>query len=157
MTPELGGGWNIWVNNGYGGLGTQVQLFVPSTINKVKFKLRKYAWDNSPTGTLVARIYNSATGVFRDWNDFADTLIAESFDFVDIEEDLENGFYEYEFNFDDVELEPGIYFFVLYTEDADFSGGVVELAVNENVNSAIGTVTFYIQSEARWGSMWEWD
>jgi hypothetical protein len=139
------------------GFGSQFVLYSAAIVTKLEAIMRKYYNEGtSPTGTVKARIYNSHTGTFRDRNDYADTLISESTNAIDVE-DLTAIGSTVEFIFDNVSLAAGVYFICIYTDDLVRNDGVIYVIATESAASIMGYLTFWFESEGRWGSFFEWD
>jgi len=139
------------------GYGSQFVLYSGAVVTKLEVIMRKYYNEGTrPTGTIKARIYTSHTGTFRDPNDYADTLIAESTNAIDVD-DLTAISSTVEFLFDNVSLAAGVYFICIYTADLVRNDGVIYVIATESAASIMGYVTFWFESEGRWGSYIEWD
>lgn len=139
------------------GIGSQFILYAAAVVSKLEVKmLKKFTEETQPTGTFRARLYSSHTGVFRDMDDYAVTLIAESINAVDVD-DLTNYGATVEFLFDDVELAAGVYFICLYSSDLIQNDSAIYVLATESASSIVGYVTFWWESENRWGSYVEWD
>jgi hypothetical protein len=117
-------------------------------------------WDNEltgPSGTIVARLYHSHTGIFRDENDYAEGLIAESNSSVEADE-ISLTWSDVDFTFNNVELSAGVYFLVLYsTELNNNDNGYVGVAGTDSSIAMVGYETFWWVDQGRWGSYAEWD
>jgi hypothetical protein len=139
------------------GYGSQFVLYTAAVVTKLEVIMRKYYNEGTPpTGTVKARIYNSHTGTFRDPNDYADTLIAESTNIIDVN-DLSAINSTVEFIFDSVTLAAGVYFVCIYTDDLVRNDSTIYVIATEPATSIMGYVTFWNEYEGRWGSYIEWD
>lgn len=141
------------------GIGVQFKLYVTSFVSIFKVKIGKQLYgEAAPSGTLVAQLFGSNTGVFRDSHDYADGLIAQSTNTVDVDEDLDaNRETVVDFTFNDVELAPGIYFVCVFSADFVRGDGNVSILSTYNAVGTVGYPTFWFESLGRWGSWYEWD
>jgi hypothetical protein len=138
------------------GIGSQFLLYTPAVVNKVKVKLYKYNGAMPPAGTLTARLYSSHNNSFLDREDYADTLLAESTDSVDIDDLDEGNNNAVEFMFDDVSLPAGIYFICIWSGDIVANDGYVQVLGTKDPVNNVGLITFWYESQGRWGSFNEW-
>jgi len=138
------------------GAGSQFILYAAAVVSQVKVKMNKQVWGTPPTGTVVARLYGSHTNTFRDMGDYAEGLIAESTNNVDIG-DLSTSPSEITFAFNDVSLAAGIYFICLFSSNMVRNDGNVNVRTTEQSASSIGYITFWWEDQSRWGSYTEWD
>jgi len=171
LNKEVNGSDNLWVQeDGNTGLGVQFRLFSAAVVSRVRVRLSREGWNgfSGPTGHISGRIYGSHTNQFRDENDYADGLVAQSANDVTCEEiwSNEEGAIV-EFIFGGVELAAGIYFLCLWSSDMIFEDpetqnqmGVIRWQGTDSAVSNVGYVTFWFsgaEGGARWGSYREWD
>jgi hypothetical protein len=138
------------------GYGTQFILRSSAVISQVKVKLAINVWGTTPTGTLTARIYGSHTGNFRDISDYAESLIAESTDSINVA-NLEATISNETLTFDDVSLAPGVYFLCFFTSDLATNDGDVRIFGTNYPSSVVGSLTVWSNDDERWISYLEWD
>jgi hypothetical protein len=171
LNKEVNGSDNLWMQeDGNTGMGVQFRLFSPAVVSKVRVKLYREGWNGfgGPTGHISARFYGTHTNQFRDQNDYAKGLVAESVNTISCEEisSNENGAIV-EFEFSAVALDAGIYFLCLWSSDMAMvdpetqnQTGVIRWQGTESAVSNVGYVTFWFsgaEGGARWGSYREWD
>ena len=143
-------------NNAPSGYGTQFILRCAAVVSQLKIRLSKDSWGTAPTGTLVARLYGSHTDVFRDPTDYAEGLIAESTNSVDIDA-LTPTMTDAAFMFDDVALSPGVYFICIYSADYSSNDGSVQIFGTDAPANIVGSITVWNNDHGRWESYMEWD
>jgi hypothetical protein len=141
------------------GVGSQFKLYVTSFVSTFRVKIGKYVWgETAPSGTLVAQLFGSNTDVFRDTHDYADGLIAQSTNSIDIDEDLDtNRETVVDFTFNDVELAPGIYFICIFSSNFVRGDSSISVLTTDVAADTIGYMTFWYEAYNRWGSYYEWD
>ena len=168
MSQSVVNNYNKEITDSYGlyayepatnaGFGSQFILYTAAVVSKAKVKMTKSLYgETAPVGTVKARLYGSELDVFRDPNDYASGLIAESTDSIDLANLDANEIAEVEFTFANVELAAGVYFICFFSADYVRNDGILYIMVTEQASSAIGYVTFWWESEGRWGSWIEWD
>ncbi len=116
----------------------------------------KFNGTAAPVGHFVACIYSSHSGIFIDRNDYADSLIAQSTNTLNID-DLDAGTTtEVEFTFNNVSLPAGIYFICVFSSDFAPNDGYVNLIGTDKSVSTVGYLTFWYESENKWGTYNQW-
>ena len=143
----------FWTEDTTAGVGSQFVLYSAAVISKLEVKMYK---SGAPTGTVKARLFTSTTNIFRDKNDYANSLIAESTDLLDLD-DLTGAHSTVSFTFNNVALAAGIYFVCLYSVDFVRNDGGVYVLTSASAISSMGYGTFWWSAEGRWGSWVEWD
>ncbi len=138
------------------GFGSQFILYTAVVLSKVKVRFFKFNSTSAPTGNFVAQIYHSHSDIFMDRNDYADGLIAQSTNTLDIENLDADATAEVEFTFDDVPLPTGIYFICVFSSDFASNDGYVYLIGTDKSVSTVGCLTFWYDSENKWGTENEW-
>ena len=143
----------FWSDNPYEtGIGWQFRIVSPTTVSRIVTKLRAITEGSTlASGSLIAYIYSS-DGSFRSTAAYADALIATSLNSVDIG-NLNSSWSEQDFNFDDVELEPGIYFFCLKTSSYVRNDGYLQVAITSGSSSLVGSWTYW-DSDGAGGGYW---
>jgi hypothetical protein len=109
---------------------------------------------DSPTGSFVARLYTS-NGDFASPDAYADTLIAESTNTVDIA-NLPSSYGNVDFYFDDVVLAAGVYFLVIFSSSINSDDGYIRMAEADDAGSQFGYITMWDSEGSRW-QPWSWD
>ena len=132
-------------------MGPQFRIFTQATISRVAFRTMKV---DSPTGLFVARLYIS-NGDFGNPDAYADTLIAESTNTVDIA-NLPTYYGNVDFYFDDVILAPGVYFIVIFSSGINSDFGYIRMATTDDMGSQFGYMTMWDAEGERW-QPWSWD
>ncbi len=169
LNKEIDESDSLWPSDdGNTGLGVQFRLFTAAVVSRIKVRLGREGWNgyNGPTGHIVARLYGSHTGTFRDANDYAEGLISESnnsLDCEDISSNWEGSVCEFEFS--NVSLPAGVYFLCLWSNDMIIEDhgtseqmGVIRWLATESAVSTVGPWTFWYpnaEGGARWGSAME--
>lgn len=139
-------------DDGKTGMGMQFILYSPAVVSRATFKFQKlcYNLDNPPAGTFTARIYNSNTGIFRDYNDYAVGLVAESTNSIDVGDLGNYQLSDVVFTFNDVALPAGIYFICLWSENFVHNDSSLNLPVTENPSALVGSGTWWGGLVNRW-------
>ena len=127
-------------------------LYTQATVSRVAVKMRR---SGTPTGSMVARLYTS-NGVFGSINAYADTLIAESTNSVDVAA-LNANSADVDFTFDDIVLVPGVYFVVVFSSSINNEDGYVQLLATENTGPMFGPITIWDREHSRWQSYYWWE
>jgi hypothetical protein len=148
--------YSLYPENSNAGVGTQFILYTPAVATKVKVRFYKVNGATPPTGTLVARLYGSHTNIFRDANDYADTLIAESTNSIAISSLTEGNNDAVEFTFNNVALPAGIYFICIYCGNLVNNDGYIRILGTDTPMSNVGYITFWYDAQGRWGNYAEW-
>jgi hypothetical protein len=171
LNKEIQDSYNLWPqDDGNTGLGVQFRLFSAAVVSRVRVRLRREGWNGytGPTGHITARLFGSHTNQFRDQNDYAEGLVAESANDITCEMISANEEGSVlEFVFGDVSLAAGIYFLCLWSSDyiirnpeTEMDMGNVRWLGTESAVSNVGYGTFWFsgaEGGARWGSYSEWD
>jgi hypothetical protein len=144
LSKVIDDSWGLGNPNG-DGIGPQFILYSQATISRVAFRMKK---NDLPTGTFRAYLYTS-DGAFQSMDAFADELIAQSTNIIDIE-DLPTVYSNVSFFFDNVVLEPGTYFVCIKTTDINSDQGWVQVAMTSNSVSQLGYVTWWDPYQERW-------
>ena len=142
--------WGLGNPNG-DGVGPQFRVFTQATISRVAFRMMKV---DSPTGSFVARLYTS-NGDFGNSDAYADTLIAESTNTIDIA-NLPTYYGNVDFYFGNVILAPGVYFIVIFSSNINSDSGYVRMAATGDMGSQFGYMTMWDAEGGRW-QPWSWD
>jgi hypothetical protein len=147
------------INDDYGfgypegdGFGNQFRLFTQATVSRVAVKMSK---QGTPTGSIVARLYTS-DGDFASPFAYADTLIAESANALDVSTLSENPA-DVDFTFNDIDLSPGIYFIVVFSNAINNESGYIRLLMTDNTGPQFGYITIWDSQNSRWQSYYLWD
>jgi hypothetical protein len=171
LNKEVNDSDNLWPQeDGNTGLGVQFHLLSAAVISRVRVRLRRESWNgyDGPTGHISARLFGSHTNQFRDQNDYAEGLVAESANDITCEmvSANEEGSV-HEFVFGGVSLPAGIYFLCLWSSDyvvrdpeTEMEMGNIHWQGTESAVSNVGYFTFWFsdaEGGARWGSYREWD
>jgi hypothetical protein len=127
------------------GFGNQFRIFSQATVSRVAIKIAK---NGTPTGSIVARLYNS-NGDFGSPEAYADSLIAQSTNTLDVSTLTEN-YQNINFTFDDVVLAAGTYFIVVFSSAIHIASGYVKLAVTYETGSQFGYITLWDREGERW-------
>ena len=138
------------------GVGSQFILYTAAVVSQLKVKINKNVWGTAPSGTITARLYGSHTNTFRDMGDYAEGLINESTNSIDVD-DLFASPSEVTFEFNYVELAAGIYFICLFSSNLVLNDGNVNIITTYQSASPIGYITYWWEDQSRWGSYTEWD
>jgi len=150
LSKQLTDYWGLGNPNG-DGVGPQFRIFTQATISRVAFRMMKV---DSPTGSFVARLYTS-NGNFASPDAYADTLIAESTNTVDVV-NLSSSYGNVDFYFDDVILAAGVYFLVVFSSSINSDDGYIRMAETDDAGSQFGYMTLWDAEGGRW-QPWSWD
>jgi hypothetical protein len=134
------------------GFGNQFRLFTQATVSRVAVKMSK---QGTPTGSMVARLYTS-DGDFANPYAYADTLIAESTNSLDVSTLSENPA-DVDFTFNNVALSPGVYFIVVFSSAINNESGYIRLFMTDNTGPQFGYITIWDRENSRWQSYHWWD
>jgi hypothetical protein len=141
-----------------GGWGQQFILYAPAIVSEIDVRLFKQYWGGQGgvpvAGILTGYLYGD-NGPFGSIDSYADGLIATSTNTVDAD-NIGQAETTFEFDFGDVILGAGVYYFCIKQTGVDGDGGVYFARITWGASTVLGSICLWDEEGNRW-QPWSWD